>query len=661
MSLLAEPVRIGSRVLRNRTVMTPHLGRLPLPRLVAYVEERARGGVAMIVLPAGDAVYNLPLYQPELTGAFETMSPDPDGIAHGVDGPGLRTETLPALRTRLAALAAAAQRHGAVAIGQIHHPGAERSWDSFQPVVAPSAVLADASAVIPHELTTWEIDDLVIAYVESAMCIVEAGMDGVELHAGHGYLLNRFLSPYYNRRDDAFGASDSGRLRLLHRILTEVRARIGDGPVLGVRLPASEETPGGLTPADIAKIAAELSPMVSYLSVSLGNHDGLRDGHPATAYTAPWLVDEAPAGDAAREIRAAASCPIVVTGRITTPAVAEQIVASGAADLVGLARALIADPKFVQRALRDEPDRVVPCIGCNECTLTPFACPVNPAAGREAGLRVVPARRRRRVVVVGAGPAGANAAMRASARGHEAILLDEAPAVGGMLLRAPVDGLVAGWAHFARSLERGVREAGVDFRPGVHATESTIGDLAPDCVVVATGSEPVRHLPASADDPLRGDEVLAGRVPTTEGPVVVVGGREPHLEPFLVADVLLNAGNEVILLSEHAHVGLAVEPRTLNFYLAKLMRAGMTLRPMTRALAWQGGRLLVRNLYSDREEQLEAALVVTVSQRRAADSLARNMWARPGDQPTVHLIGDALAPRRFTHAALEGARVGLAV
>lgn len=661
MSLLAEPVRIGTRVLRNRIVMTPHIGRLPLPRLVAYVEERARGGVAMIVLPAGDAVYNLPLYQPELTGAFESMSPDPDGIAHGVDGSGLSVETLPALRARLTALAAAAQRHGALAIGQIHHPGAERSWDSFQPVVAPSAVPADATAVTPHELTTREIDNLVIAYVESAACIVDAGMDGVELHAGHGYLLNRFLSPRYNRRDDAFGATGSGRLRLLVRILTEIRARVGDEPVLGVRLPASEETPGGLTPSDIAGIASELSSMVSYLSVSLGNHDGLRDGRPTTAYTAPWLVEDAPAGDAARQVRAAASCPIVVTGRITTPAVAEQIVASGAADVVGLARALIADPKFVQRALRGESDQIVTCIGCNECTLTPFSCAVNPAAGRESELRAVPARRRRRVVVVGAGPAGANAAMRAAARGHEAILVDEASAVGGMLLRAPLGSAAAGWASYARSLEHGIRAAGVDFRPGVCATQSTIGELGPDCLVVATGSEPIPDLLASSNGAVRGDEVLAGRVAATEGPVVVVGGREPHLEPFLVADALLKAGNEVVLLTEHAHVGPGVEPRTLNFYLAKLLRAGMTLRPMTRALTWLDGSLLVRNLYSDNEERLEAALVVTVAERRAADSLARKIWALPGDQPTVHLIGDALAPRRFTHAALEGARVGAAV
>jgi 2,4-dienoyl-CoA reductase (NADPH2) len=661
MNLLADPVAIGNRVLRNRLVMTPHIGRLPTPRLAAYIEERARAGVAMIVIPAGDAVYNLPLYHPEMVAAFESTAPDPDGMARGVGRSGFGKETLPALRTRLTALAGAAQQHGALAIGQIHHPGAERSWDSFQPVVAPSAVPADASAATPHELTTSEIDSLVIAYVESAACIVDAGMDGVELHAGHGYLLNRFLSPYYNRRDDAYGGTAAGRLRLLLRILIETRGRIGDEPLLGVRLPASEELPDGLSPADIAGLVREVSAKASYLSVSLGNHDGLRDGHPTTAYTAPWLVGDAPAGDAARTIRAESSCPVIVTGRVTTPAAAARLVESGAADLVGLARALIADPTFVQRALRDEAEQIVSCIGCNECTLTPFSCPVNPAAGREAELRLRPASRRRRIVVVGAGPAGANAAIRASARGHEVILLDEAVAVGGMLLRAPHAEPAAHWQRFAGTLQRGVRDAGVDFRPGVHATDGVIGELAPDCLVVATGSEPVASRLASDARVVRGDEVLAGRVDLAGESAIVVGGREPHLEPLLVADALLTAGKNVTLLSEHAHVGPALEPRTLNFYLAKLLRAGMALRPMTRALAWQDGVLLVRNLYAEQDERLETTVVVSVAERRAADSLARDVQARFGDELTVHLIGDALAPRRFTHAALEGARLGVAV
>ena len=148
-----------------------------------------------------------------------------------------------------------------------------------------------------------EIDRIVAAHVESAAHIVGAGLDGVELHAGHGYLLNRFLSPYYNQRTDAYGGSPSKRLRLIRRLISEIRQRIGPGPLLGIRLPITEEIPGGLTTRDMADIVAELSTEVSYVSLSLGNHDGLRDSRPTTAYTAPWLVGAVPAADGARAIR----------------------------------------------------------------------------------------------------------------------------------------------------------------------------------------------------------------------------------------------------------------------------------------------------------------------------------------------------------------------
>jgi 2,4-dienoyl-CoA reductase (NADPH2) len=144
-------------------------------------------------------------------------------------------------------------------------------------------------------------------------------------------------------------------MRLVRRLISEIRQRIGPGPLLGIRLPVSEEIPGGLTPADVAAIVAELSGEVSYVSLSLGNHDGLRDGRPTTAYTAPWLVGAVPAAEAARLIREHASCPVLVTGNVTTPRQAEDLIESGVADLVGLARALVADPRFAERGSPDRP------------------------------------------------------------------------------------------------------------------------------------------------------------------------------------------------------------------------------------------------------------------------------------------------------------------
>jgi 2,4-dienoyl-CoA reductase (NADPH2) len=657
LTVLDQPIDIGGKILRNRFVMTPHLGRLRQERLFRYVEERARHGIAMAVLPAGDAVYNLPLYQDSISAGLGSGRPDADEIAYGLADEGYRSEMLRALQDRLSELGGLVQKHGALAVGQIHHPGAEQSWDNFQPPVAPSAIRADASARIPHVLSHGEIDRIVMAYAESAAHIVGAGLDGLELHAGHGYLLNRFLSPYYNQREDSYGGSPSGRLRLVRRIISEVRQRIGPQPLLGIRLPTAEEVPGGLTPTDVADLAAELSDEVSYVSVSLGNHDGLRDGRPTTAYTAPWLVGDIPALDGARAIRELVNCPVLVTGRVTTPQLAERLIQSGAADLVGLARALLADPRFAERTLRGEHDSIVHCIGCNECTLVPFSCTVNPQAGREAELALRPAPERQRVVVVGAGPAGVFAATRAAVRGHDVVLFDSAPHAGGAAASLGNAAALSAWAAFGAQLQRDVRESTVDFRPGRHVRAEEVAALDPDAVVIATGAQ-LRPPDVETDAELRsGLDVLAHGRTDADGPVIVIGGSEAHLEPLIVAEAMLAAGQPVTLLSEHVTVGPAVEPRTLNYYLGRLLRAGVTVVPMTRAIEWCDGMLRAVNLYSEQESTYDAATVIVVRTRCAADGLAREVeQALPG--VPVHVIGDALAPRRLTHAALEGLRVG---
>jgi 2,4-dienoyl-CoA reductase (NADPH2) len=657
LTVLDQPIDIGGKTLRNRFVMTPHLGRLRQDRLFRYVEERARRGIAMAVLPAGDAVYNLPIYQNAISAGLGSARPDADEIAYGLADAGYRSEMLRVLQERLGQLSGLVHKHGALAIGQIHHPGAEQSWDNFQPPLAPSAIHADASARVPHVLTHRDIDRIVTAYVESAAHIVGAGSDGLELHAGHGYLLNRFLSPYYNQRADSYGGSLAGRLRLVRRILAEIRDRIGPQPLLGIRLPTAEEVPGGLAPTDVADIAAELSGEISYLSVSLGNHDGLRDGRPTTAYTAPWLVGDIPAVEGARAIRERVNCPVLVTGRVTTPQLAEHLVQSGAADLVGLARALLADPRFAERTLRGGHDSIVQCIGCNECTLVPFSCTVNPQAGREEELSLRPAPERQRVVVVGAGPAGVFAATRAAARGHEVVLFDSAPHAGGtagLLGKAEV---LSAWSAFGAQLQRIVRESTVDFRPGRRVSAEDVATLDPDAVVIATGAQ--LHPPdlSTHAEVRSGLDVLAHGRTDANGPIVVVGGSEPHLEPLIVAEAMLAAGQPITLLSEHVTVGQSVEPRTLNFYLGRLLRSGVAVVPMTRAIEWRNGVLRAVNLYSERESTYEAATVIAVGTRYAADGLAPEVeQALPG--VPVHVIGDALAPRRMTHAALEGMRVG---
>jgi 2,4-dienoyl-CoA reductase (NADPH2) len=675
--------------------MTPHLGRLSPARLERYVARRAAGGVAMIVLPAGAAIYGHPAYPAAVAARIAGGNADPDGMGVHVGDERHGSFLQSAVTTPLAGLVRAAHSGGAVLVGQIHHPGAERQWDNFQPTVAPSAIRGDATGWVPHALSGREIADLVKAYGETSAAIVAAGADGVELHASHGYLLNRFLSPYYNRRVDGWGGSKSGRLRLVTEVLAEVRHRIGPEPLLGLRLPAGEDIEGGLRAEDVAEIAATIRGPLNYLSISIGNHDGIRDRRPVPAYTAPWITGAPPAVAGARIIRAAAGLPVVVTGRVITTALAEEILASEAADLVGLARALIADPDFAAKSVTGRGDEIDHCVGMNECTLVPFSCPVNPEAGREAAFdraadpaggaepatavtttpasgapssgapaTGAPSVARRRVVVVGGGPAGVHAATGAAAKGHDVILFDDAEAIGGSVRQLAASPVLAGWAQLVAALQRRLARSSVEYRCGVRAGVEDVLALEPDAVVVATGSRP---LTASFDTDgaavVTGLDVLAGTASpdATTGPVVVIGGAEPHLEPLLVADALRAWGRPIVLLTEHRAVGPDVEPRTLNGMLGHLFRHDLQILPMLRVTGWRDGVVDTEHLFAGVTGQIPATTVVTAMGRTAVDGLAGELPGRLDARVPVYLVGDALAPRRVTHAVLEGARHGAAL
>lgn len=657
---LAQPLELGGDlVLRNRFVMTPHLGRLGAARLAGYLDRRAPG-FGMAILPAGLGMLGFPVYPPDVVAALEQGRADQDGVPLHPTDTRYSVEHQGRYGDMLGAFAEAVQQHGAVAIGQIHHPGAEQSWDGFAPAIAPSAVRGDEFGTIPHALSAVEIGHLIEGYVSTAESIVAAGFDGVELHASHGYLLNRFLSPYYNRRTDEWAAGPA----LLTRLLRRIRERVGDKPSLSIRLQVHEEIEGGLTPRSASQVAVAAAPYLTYLSVSIGNHTGLRDSRPATAYTSPWLTTAGPALEGARTVRAALTDaglarPLLVTGRITSPALARRIVEDGTADMVGLARALIADPDFPAKTIAGRDADVAACIGCNECTRVPLSCPVNPDAGREGAHDVGAAGRPQRIAVVGAGPAGANLAARAARRGHDVILLDRADGVGGAVRALARSPMLAEWSGMVEHLERIVEQAGVQVRAGIDVTSATIADLRVDRVFWAGGSMPLPvGFPADARI-LTTQDLLDGTRPDVGVPVVVVGGAEPHLEPFIAADLLSAEGWSVTVISERPVLGADVEPRTLNAIFARLSRQGVRLVTMTRPVEWASGILRTEHTFGGTPEPLAAGAVVSAAGRRAVP--APDLRDDTGAPLRVDALGDALAPRRMAHAALEGVRFGATI
>lgn len=655
MSRLAEPLKLGSHTLANRFVMTPHVGRLPTKRFLRYLQERVRGGVAMVILPVGHATFMHRVYPDWIDGGpqdefdFDMLPPDQSTA----DGAAYFDKFAPLYK----AYADIVHAGAGVFIGQIHHPGPEQTWDGFQPAVAASPVRGRNVAQIPHALSKAEIAHLVRNYAITARRINEAGADGIEIHSAHGYLLNQFLSPVTNLRTDEYGGPLENRLRLLREILTGIREQIGPERLLGVRLPAGEAFPGGLSVDDIAAVINTLEPLLDYVSVSVGTRFGTLAPGYAPAYTSPWFIAEPPAVAAAKKIRAAISLPLLVTGRVTSPAQAQQIIESGSADMVGLARQLIADPQFVNKALHG--GSVNACIACNECTLLPFSCPVNPAAGREAeaDLRQRPAPQRKRVVVVGAGPAGIEASVAAAQRGHEVFLLEQNAEPGGVLRDLLNDPLRAGWRPLLERLLRDLAGSGVTLRCGQRADLAAIRALQPDAVLIATG--------ATAASPFDSDASVSS-IPSLQlwrdglsefagKKVIVAAGQDRQIEPLLAAIHCATQGAQVLLTTEDIAPGLDLERRSLNTLMQRLREAGVQVRSLTALRAIAQGEVRLQDLATAEVEAIgQVDLVVDAHGRRSADELVDQLTAFF----ETHAIGDALAPRRLTHAILEGARFG---
>jgi 2,4-dienoyl-CoA reductase-like NADH-dependent reductase (Old Yellow Enzyme family)/thioredoxin reductase len=630
--------------------MTPHGPRLPEGRYLEYLAARAPE-VGLVGVHAG---YGMGIYPPgpgRGTGTGEDPAATP---LHP-----LRAEGRQAYERYVAVLreqAAVVQAGGARCVGQLHHAGGAEAADTMRPPSGPSDVPDPFRRRVPHPLSLSEIADLIEVYAEAAGRAQRAGLDMVEIHAGHGYLLNQFLSPLTNRRTDRYGGSRDNRLRLLLEVLDAVTAALDGALPVGVRIPGSEPAAGGLTVSEMCEVGTRLVQHgAAYLSVSNGTYTGF--GAPdGLAYVAPAYVEPGPSVADAGAVRSAVGAPVLVTGRLVDPEHAAQIVAEGAADLVGFTRALIADPKLISSAASGRPVRH--CIGCNEChTGIPVRCTVNPRAGWEGTLIAQPGRRLR-VVVVGAGPAGVEAALWASRSGHRVTLFERGSTVGGTLALLALDPARPELARLCAELAAEVSDATIDLQLEVEADAATIAGLQPDDVVVAAGADEVRpDLPGLQSLPVATAlEVLAGQA--VPGPrVAVVGGSEDHLPPLVTADLLARQGLEVFMLTEQVSEGEAIEAATRRELLRRLRRGRVTTVRLAALSGAAAGQVeVVDPLTGEPGVVADIDAVVLACGRHPRTELA---W-RLGDGVTgarVHQIGDCLAPRRLLHAFADGARL----
>ncbi|HXA29697.1 MAG TPA: FAD-dependent oxidoreductase [Candidatus Angelobacter sp.] len=656
---LFEPLRIGNFEVRNRIVNTTHGTALGEARDLGYLQARARGGVGLMGVHASHGIYSY-----AVGPAPESRAPEWDhrypspvtaaGIAYFDDA------VIPSLRKRAAVI----QAEGARCFGQVFHLGAAPHQESISPAVAPSAVADPYEALSPHPLSEEEIGELIVAFAHAIRRVAESGLDAAEIHGAHGYLVNQFFSPYFNRRTDSWGGSRENRVRFALAIVREARALVGPDFPIGIRVGVDGDGAArGLSIEELAEVGALLSPHVAWVSVSGGSYSGLGDGFEG-AYVSPWYREPGFNVPASLLMKRAVDVPVFVTGRIVDPSIAEGILADGAADMVGMVRALIADPELPNKAREGRADEVRMCLGMSECHYigmhrVPMTCAVNAEAGREAELAIVPAAASRTVLVIGAGPAGMEAARVAALRGHRVYLCDRERALGGtprILARDPNRRNLRDHAVY---FERELRRLGVELLLGEEVTADTVVEFGADAVVVATGGLPlIPDVPGVGEANvvtglalLRGDASVAARA-------VVVGGLDNHIGAATIAEFLADQGVEVEFLSEQMDFAHGAEDGTRLPLMQRMLSKGVRVSMLHRLVAVSGGGCEVVQTFTRSARRVDDCTVVLACGMVANDGLAGELR---GAVAELHVVGDSLAPRRVMHATVEGARVGMAL
>ena len=625
--LIWSPIRIGNITVKNRLVMastTSALGQdgFVSDRNLAYYARRARGGVGTIVTEALHV-------HPASNIGYNSLQAYSDAHVPG-----------------LARLARAIKDGGAAAIAQIVHVG--RQWHSLNSRQAPVSPSPISSLPVflehPHELTAEEIAEIVDAFGAAARRVREAGFDGVEIHGAHGFLIQQFVSGWSNKRRDEYGGSLDNRLRFALEVMAAVRRNAGDDFVVGLKWSAEEGVPGGLTLDRTLEIIPllERTGRLDYFLISMGGFGNIEFIHPTTHYGLSPFVHCAAA------VKKVSKLPVIAVGKIKFAL--EEVLREGKADLVAMARPLICDPDLPVKIMEERQEEIRSCLSCNECHGRVWfnhriGCAFNPEAGNEIDGEVTRAAARKRVVVVGGGPAGCEAARVAALRGHEVILLERSSSLGGRINIAAAlpdrDDYFAVPLFFTVQLDT----LGVDVRLKTEATAETVLALEPDAVVVATGTRPwLPDIPGAASASVWQMEQVITRAPEL-GRRVVVLDYDHHVAPMATADLLATRGIEVELVTPLPMVGAEVEINTQNVYYRRMAEHGVRIRTNMVAVGIKERRVLLENRFSgERAELTDVDAVVVCSPGAAEAGLAAALRSRVKE---LAVVGDAYAPRRL--------------
>jgi 2,4-dienoyl-CoA reductase-like NADH-dependent reductase (Old Yellow Enzyme family)/thioredoxin reductase len=630
---LFTPIKVGKLELKNRIIMPPMIERLathgaPNDAVKDFYAARARGGVALIVLTPG--IVDISMASPIQLGIYD------DSFIRGFKQ---FTDLIHSCGGRMGI--------------QLMHLGRQGGEIKRYKPVAASPIPLTPKDEVPRELTIGEVEGLVEKFAEAARRARDAGFDMVELHGCHGYLLSGFLSPLTNRRGDRYGGSVANRARFVMEIVSLIKERAGKDYPVSVRMNGSDYMPGGVT-VDMARQTAKLLEEAG--ADMVGVSGGAYGSYPVIVppYDQPRGCN-VPLAAAIKEV---VKVPVAVAGRLDDPLVADEVLVTGKADVIAVARGLLADPELPNKALRGDFKGIRRCIACNVCIdgdptpVSPITCTVNAEAGREREMAMAPATHQKSVMVIGGGLAGLEAARVAAARGHKVTLYEENADLGGQWLLASKPPhkqdhiLVLG--YMVGELDK----LGVDRKRGVKVTAAMVEETRPDVVLVATGAKPlVPPIPGvEREEVVTAWDVLGGRGVGQR--VLLVGGGLTGLE---TAEFLAEQGKEVVVVEMLKRVG-ADMGGTVRWHLmnrTKKLTIKTFVSTQIKEIRAKGVVVVSRNGAEETWDAFDA--IVLACGVRSKDELSKQIQGKVRE---VYVIGDAARARRGLEAIRSGSEIG---
>ncbi len=636
---LFNEVQIGSMTVKNRIAMSPMSLRLSdsdgavSDKLLKFWEARAKGGVGMIIT-------DVLTVQPDYCYLGPTLS--------------LGTEKE---RDAMKKLIDTVHGYGTKIIPQLSHPGPDslRGLLFQQETVGPSKIVNKYYGTICRELSVGEIEEIIEMYGDTAKKARALGFDGVEFHCAHAYMLaGAFLSPIRNKRTDKYGGSLECRLRFPLEVIENIKTKAGaDFPIV-VRMSGDELIEDGNHLEDMLLAARAFEEAGAH---ALEISGGVQPEY--AHHIIPCLGEKKGLNIAqAAEIKRAVAIPVLCVGKIHTPGFADSLIAAGKLDMVVMGRALISDPELPNKSMAGDIDNIAPCIGCGDgCIgsggIEHATCGINPMAGKEKEMEILPAPVMKHVVVIGGGPGGMMAARDCALRGHKVTLIEKEEILGGTLnvaCRAPFKQDITGWTKY---LINQVTSLDITILQGKECSSTLLKEISPDTIVVATGGTAIVPKIKGIDKQqvVMAADVLKGNIPVLGGNLLVIGGGIVGLETADFLEQNINPVTVTIMeMTEEA--GKEYLPANKAFILKKLMEKGTKIYTGT-----QVSRIEEEGVYGIKEGmesnfgKFDRIIIACGFKSSYEESLYHGLAEE------VHVIGDALRPRRALEAIAEGAKI----